>query len=545
MVMSLTRSAAAAVAGKEIDGQRIPLPKQNIGTMHSFAYRALDRPEIADTPKNIALWNEWIVAQGHPTYRLTVEGGDLDDAATESTAVIQTGGDDSYQTYGIARARLQPVNSLTIGVQGFVHWWELFKQEHDMMDFSEMLERAYLDVDEAPGSPSVFLLDEGQDTPKLGMRLARKWGEAADWFFVVGDPLQNLYHWAGTDPEAFTYPPLPPEQTEILSQSYRVPRKIRDFAFKWIEPHKLEVEQQLGKKIEYNAKLNKSGEIIEGEIRKMSANWKLPDQAIRDCMKYLEAGKDVFFIAACAYMLQPTISMLRQSGIPFHNPYRPSRGDWNPLHATRGTSSTQRLLSFLRLDDRLYGEDVRVWNAKELNAWIEIMESKGLLKSGAKTKIKAASERPLQHDSFGNALSGELQLADLDQWFENLDGLVDIMGLIAEGSALDWFRDHLLSTKRKAIEFPITIAKKHGPQKLRETPKVVVGTIHSLKGAEAEVVYIFPDLSGAGFENWNKPSAEKEGVRRAFYVAFTRASETLVLCDRATTSAIQYPSTKV
>jgi superfamily I DNA/RNA helicase len=459
---------------------------------------------------------------------------------------MQTTGDEAYNAYGIARARLQPVNSLSASIQGFVKWWELFKTEHDMMDFSEMLERAYHDVDTAPGDPRVILLDEGQDTPKLGMRLARKWGEEADWFFVVGDPLQNLYQWAGTDPESFTFPVLPQDQQEVLSQSYRVPRRVRDFAFKWIEPHKLEVEAQLGKKIEYNARLDRqTGEPVEGEVRTLpAASWKYPEPAIRDCMKYLEAGKTVFFITACSYMLQPLIASLRQNGIPFWNPWRETRGDWNPLHATRGTSSAMRLLSFLRLDERAWGDDVRLWNPKELHAWTEILEAKNLLKRGAKEKIKAAADKPIRHDELGHALSGELQLADLDLWFEDLDALVDVAGMIAEGRALDWFKSRLLSGKRKAMEFPIAIAKKHGPQKLREKPQVVVGTIHSLKGAEAEAVYVFPDLSGAGMQNWNRRGPEKEGVRRAFYVAFTRASETLILCQRASPSAIQYPSTR-
>lgn len=545
MVMSLTRAAAAAVAGKEIDGQRIPVPKQNIGTMHSFAYRGLGRPELADTPKNLQVWNEWIVAQGYPTYRVSIEGSDVDDAATEAQVVMQTSGDQAYAAYGIARARLLGADTLPISAQGFVKWWELFKREHDMMDFAELLERAYLDLDEAPGSPKVILLDEGQDTPKLGMRLVRKWGENADWFFVVGDPLQNLYEWAGTDPEAFTYPVLPQDQQEVLAQSYRVPRRVRDFAFKWIEPHKLDVEAQLGVKIEYNPRIDRETRaVVEGEIRKLpAATWKYPEPAIREAVKYLEAGKEVQFIAACGYMLQPLISSLRKQGIPFHNPYRTSRGDWNPLTPSRGTSAAQRLLAFLRLDDRAWGDDVRLWNARELWAWVEVLEAKNLLKRGAKEQIKAASERPIQHNDMGEALSGELSLADLGQWFESLDSIVNVAETVAQYEGLKWLKGRVLSTRRKGLEFPIAIAEKYGPGKLRERPGIVVGTIHSLKGAEAEKVFVFPDLSGAGMQNWQKPGPGREGVRRAFYVAFTRASETLVLCQRASPWAIQYPAT--
>ncbi len=546
MVISLTRAAAAAVAEKEIDGERIPLPKGNIGTLHSMAYKALEKPEIADTPKNLKLWNEWIVKQGYPIYRVTIEGGDVDDSAVEARTVIQTSGDDAYQSYGISRAKLEPVDSLTQAHQGWVEWWERFKSEHNMMDFSEMLDRAYLDIDEAPGRPKVILLDEGQDTPKLGMRLVRKWGEKAEWFFVVGDPLQNLYHWAGTDPEAFTYPVLPQDQQTVLAQSYRVPRKIRDFAFSWIEPHRLEVEAQIGKRIEYHPRLNAAGDPVEGKLRPFpSASYKYPEPAIQEAVRQMEKGKDVMFIAACSYMLQPTIACLRKQGIPFWNPYRPTRGDWNPLHAARGTSSAQRLLSFLRLDERVWGEDVRVWNAKELWQWTELLEAKGVLKNGAKAKIKTWADRAVAHDEDGRPLPAELTLADLSECFDDLDEMVNVMGMIAEGTALDWLFARLLGGKRKGMEFPMAITRHYGPQKLRQQPRLVVGTIHSLKGTQADVAIVFPDLSSSGMGNWTKPGPDKEGVRRAFYVAFTRAKETLILCQRAGPNAIQYPSLHV
>ena len=54
---------------------------------------------------------------------------------------------------------------------------------------------------------------------------------------------------------------------------------------------------------------------------------------------------------------------------------------------------------------------------------------------------------------------------------------------------------------------------------------------NSVKGAEADVVYLFPDVSRAGMREWNGKEEQKAAVYRLFYVAMTRAKDTLVLTE--------------
>ena len=56
---------------------------------------------------------------------------------------------------------------------------------------------------------------------------------------------------------------------------------------------------------------------------------------------------------------------------------------------------------------------------------------------------------------------------------------------------------------------------------------LTIGTIHSVKGGEADVVYVLPDLSPAQWGQWTK--GDRDALVRLFYVAFTRAREELVL----------------
>ena len=80
------------------------------------------------------------------------------------------------------------------------------------------------------------------------------------------------------------------------------------------------------------------------------------------------------------------------------------------------------------------------------------------------------------------------------------------------------------------MAYPIRVYKAGGRQAVVQSPQITVGTIHSVKGGEADVVYLFPDLSIAGGREWGSRGRGRESVRRLYYVGATRAKETLILC---------------
>ena len=97
---------------------------------------------------------------------------------------------------------------------------------------------------------------------------------------------------------------------------------------------------------------------------------------------------------------------------------------------------------------------------------------------------------------------------------------------------LSWWKERLTNDVRARAEFPAQIAIKRGPRALAETPKVIVGTIHSVKGGEADLVYLFPDLSEAGVAQYRRDGPPRDSVIRQFYVGATRAREKLYICAR-------------
>lgn len=77
------------------------------------------------------------------------------------------------------------------------------------------------------------------------------------------------------------------------------------------------------------------------------------------------------------------------------------------------------------------------------------------------------------------------------------------------------------------IQFPADLAARHGPRALLEPPKVIVGTIHSVKGGQADVVYLFPDLSQAGDAQYQSFGSPPDAAIRVLYGGVICARETL------------------
>ena len=55
-----------------------------------------------------------------------------------------------------------------------------------------------------------------------------------------------------------------------------------------------------------------------------------------------------------------------------------------------------------------------------------------------------------------------------------------------------------------------------------------------MKGGEADVVYLFPDISPQSYEGIQRGVEGRDAVIRQFYVGMTRAREELVVCNAAT-----------
>jgi superfamily I DNA/RNA helicase len=504
-VASFTKTAAREIS------QRVGIrPSNMFGTLHSICFGLLGNPIIAEGETK--RWNEWIEAKGMPTFVLSVEGSKTDDPEWSASNEYGSAGDVAFMQLQNLRARMLPRNMWPATVRAFEQLWTDWKIEVSARDFTDLIDICLQDKVRLPAQVRCAFFDEVQDFTKLELELVRMWGQALEYSILVGDDDQCIFSFKGATPDAFLFPKIDESQKTILSQSYRVPIAVHALANKWIRNVKARQEK------EYKPT------DVQGAVVPMSvATWKHPELMIKSVEKQLDAGHSIMILATCSYHLGPTIRLLRTHGLPFHNPYRRKRGDWNPLVRRKsGTASADRMLAYLQTSQAVFGDAAESWNNQSLALWIEHIKSDGLLVRGAKKKIEALAK-------------------------DDPDGLPPLLELFTSEAAeilwddpnVDWFVSKIQANKQSVYEYPCNILKARGAKALIDEPKITVGTIHSVKGGEADAVYVFPDLSTNGLREW-QGELTRDPIIRLFYVAFTRARKELHLCVRATSCAVQW-----
>ena len=513
IVMSFTRAAAAEVAGQlrppalgpeqveqcrrmaeEGAGQR-PTHPTKIGTLHSFAFRSWHSPSIALDKNILPSWNRL-----YPHYEMTpVRPGVSGPIQRDSRdASHPKRGDVLMALYERYRATLT-TDLMPAVVRHFGDRWGQWKRDNQLADFTDLIEWCLDSVSAAPGYPDAIFVDEAQDLTPLEWQLVRKWGSHARRLVTVGDPDQTIFNWRGASPTGMTALAVPTERLITLTQSYRVPREVHGRALRWID------RIQGRERIEY---LPRSA---QGEVRTSPATWRQPETVIDEAESHLSRREEVMFIASCRYMLRYLLQQLRHRGIPFHNPYRRSDHEWNPLTPRFPATMADCLRAFLR------GNRERAWTVQEIRMWSDPLNPAGVFRRGAEAQIQKLI------DSGGNdVIPAVMQLFLTDQAIE----------AGGRGDA-EWWRHQLKPANLRAAEYPLAVVKRFGPEALLKTPRAIVGTIHSIKGAETDVVFVFPDLSPSGSKEWRGPPVAQANIRRLFYVAMTRSRHTLVLCSPA------------
>jgi DNA helicase-2/ATP-dependent DNA helicase PcrA len=487
MVASFTRAAAT-----EIKGRGLPIPDRMVGTLHSLAYRALNAP-----PVHVSAIKDWNAKHSH----WAIGGGGVE-IEEDPNAWSEAGeGDRLLARLDIARARMHSIDAYPDSLRGFERSWTAWKNDAGVIDYTDMIALALEQVDVAPGRPEVGFLDEAQDVTPLELALFRKWGQSMDRIVLAGDDDQCLYVFRGSTVDALLDNNLAESDKLILTQSYRVPRAVVDVADRWVR--------------NLSRRQPKAYQARDAEGRVQWSDWSF--EAADNLAPLIEAAAEtgtVMVIGACSYMLAPIVKVLRARGLAFHNPYRRSRRDWNPLANTsdRITSATERLVAYLIMDETAFGDTSRLWTGKDVKAWAKYVKAAGVFRRGAKSAIDGLPDR-------------ELTYAEIEELFADEDALA-----AAVEPSLDWFASHLTAPGQRALAYPIEVYRQRGPTGLTEEPQITVGTIHSVKGGEADTVFMAPDLSIAGQAQWNQGSEDRDSIVRQMYVAMTRAREELVIC---------------
>jgi len=513
VICSLTKAAAAQITAKEL-----PIPEDNIGTLHALSYRALNQPNIAET--RMKYWNEAhpdLELKGHQKTQIDT------DFPTQQLDSQKGHADEMYARMNLLRASRFPKKVWPGNVKAFADTWQRWCSENNYIDFTGLIERTLRDIPCAPGGPTVLLADEAQDYSRLEFDLLNKWGKQTDSLIICADPDQAIYEWRGADPNIFINNPVPEENKRTLSQSYRVPKAVHAFATNWI----YQIERR------EHAPYNPTDE--RGDVTRASFTYKDFEAIIR---AYEKSEGSFMMLASCEYMLTPIITALRQEGIPFHNPYRKNHGSWNPIQRrTKQTTVTDRILNFARTGLDKGTPMLKVWTVFDVYKIIEHLDSKRVLKQGAKTKMKRLCEgvrerrktNKSEPDILMNIPGGLQFFIDLFQTLDDADQCL-LRNTV-------WWRNNILKSKLSVYEYPMRVFEERGYKALDEVPRLMLGTIHSVKGGEADTVMLFPDLSPVASQRWVS-TTERDALIRVFYVGATRARHRLILAKGCTPHAV-------
>ena len=163
-----------------------------------------------------------------------------------------------------------------------------YKHEHELYDFTDMLQCFIEEADVCCPKFDLVFLDEAQDLSPLQWDIAHILDKNAKKMYAAGDDDQAIYRWAGADVEQFI---TLDGSSETLSQSYRVPRLIHRTAETIVSrissryPKKYEPKNEDGN-VQHISRLE--------DIDVSSGQW--------------------LILAQAGYILNPVVEMLRSSG---------------------------------------------------------------------------------------------------------------------------------------------------------------------------------------------------------------------------------------
>ena len=514
MLASFTTTAA-----REIKRRGIDIEEKNVGTLHAICFRMLGQPKLAEA--HTKDFNDWMAEHHTTAWSLSGHSARVsDDLTVSDDSEAQSNGDGALRRSQTLRARRTPIEEWSPDDQEFFHFWKEWKAIFGFLDFTDLIE-VCLDSFGPPAGVRIACYDEVQDFSPLELGLVRKWSDELEGVVLVGDPDQSIFHFKGASPRAFLEPELPADRYRVLSKSWRVPKAVHEVAVDWIGRSSWRYP------FEYQAKDE------PGEVERRDGGWwlslKQPDIVVRELREELGRGQTCMVLASCGYHLGGVLRELKRAGVPFHNPFV-SRGDWNPL---RGAPELLRAFLETPRPDLFGGESLdiafeegrRWWHPKTMWKWAQHVRAAGVFVRGGKEALKGRVDESTRwtHGLEAYEVREMMQPAAFDAMVSSLE----------QAEPWSWLADNLLPEMRRKCEYALQICSNGGVAALTVKPRVIVGTIHSVKGAEADVVYLSPDLSRKGNDEWSGLPEQRDVVRRVFYVGMTRAAKKLVLLGRS------------
>ena len=479
IIASLTKTAAREIAAR-VKANNVDL--ENVGTLHSLARRALlacgHNVDMIYTPEHIKQFNKDYGRKLPIGY-----GQYMGDVPANADALAM--GEISRRLCIAQERKHWPVNIRKLEQQ-----WNAYKYNNRVVDFDDLIVNAVLYCKTHPARPELIIVDEAQDLSAMELELIREWSVGAEKTIIAGDDQQALYEWRGASIKGFMQF-SPEDHRHVLDKSYRMSPMVYNRAVR------------IGNRI--RVKIDKEfSPVGDGGTVKKTSDWNL----IPRVRRALKDHDSVMLLATCGYMLNPWLHELKRLGVPYHNPYRTaSEGKtWNPL----GGKEVEICKVFLR-----------PWKTgKPRWSWKEVMAMMSYLKDPAMLNQEYFKKNKDSKKTFGDEDG-----CALAPWFIKAAAEGDLDTFVRKMREV--FRARLAASRCGML--PMEFARRVGRDALFIEPRLIVGTIHSVKGGQADCVFLLPDLSPSAFELYG--GRKSDGIHRTMYVGVSRAKHELHLIE--------------
>jgi superfamily I DNA/RNA helicase len=194
----------------------------------------------------------------------------------------------------------------------------------------------------------------------------------------------------------------------------------------------------------------------------------------------------------------------------------------------------ERLVSLVKAVDRDHPACGEAWSVCDVARWASILPAVDTDEAGERRVLRRGAKAALAALAAEDSARRPVTRDELLSWFEPRT-MREIAERLSDPLALaSWWRDLLTDRDREVASYPVEVYLRHGLRGVVGRPRIHPSTVHAVKGGEADVVYLFPDVPYPAHLAAERSEAGKASIVRTFYVGMTRARERLVLCSPAT-----------
>jgi len=341
------------------------------------------------------------------------------------------------------------------------------KKKDSFIDFTDMIERAIKEV--SFGNLDILILDEAQDFTPLQWSVIFKIAKNANRVYLAGDDDQAIYRWNGADPKYFT--DYFPGQKIVLRKTRRFGKAIYEFS------------QIIRRGIIDSIEKDFTPLDKEGTIK-----------------RYLNFNQINFKDEGSWYIIARVNRVVNE---------------------LRGKAKDAGLYFMDNKGNKSFSE--KQWKA--IQSWHKISKGDEITKLEAENMykyIRQITDSDYASEKFWNNEPDykTYKFTDLVEWC-GLDMTEE------EGKKKWWWILRKNFTPKQKIYF-MRLLKRYGTDQLNKEPSIIIDTIHSVKGGEADHVVIHSKTDYASdFRRKNK--TEKNDENRDYYTGATRAKRKLHL----------------